>query len=134
MPKYSNRLWKRAVVTLLLGLLLASIDSKESQAQKVRIETKVENFVTTQFLIGCPSSNGDAAFVMDLMKVKITEEQVNRLIDLLDAFESEHGVRINSRTKVLDFSTAFDNIHTISRGPLDKDGKALCDFLKTLQK
>ncbi len=100
----------------------------------VRIETTVEDFVTTGFMIGCPSSDGDAAFVMDLMRVDFTDEQVDTLIALLDAFEAEHGVTINSRTHVIDFTTAFDNIRTISRGPLDKDGTALCNFLKTLQK
>lgn len=117
---------------LLLGLLV-SLPSSAS-AQRVRIETTVENFVTTQFMIGCPSSDGDAAFVVDLMRMDFTNEQAEQLITLLDAFEAEHGVTISSRTGTIDFTTAFDNIRTISRGPLDKDGKALCDFLKTLQK
>lgn len=118
----------------LAALLFMGLAASPATAQRVRIETTVKDFVTTSFMVGCPSYGRDSAFVMDLMKTEMTNEEATTLLDLLGDFEEEHGLTINSRTHTIDFTTAFDNIRTISRGPLAGEGKALCDFLKTLQK
>ena len=96
------------------------------------VTSTVENFELTQFNCGCPSYGGDAAFAISLAKLDMTDEEVDRLIELVSNFEYENGVRVSSKTTVRDFETVKDKIKTTATGPLSGAGKDLCDFVKSL--
>ena len=101
-------------------------------AQKVMVTSTVENFELTQFNCGCPSYGGDAAFAISLTKLDLSDAEVDRLLELVNDFESENGVRVSSKTNVRDFQTIKDKVKTTATGPLSGAGKDLCDFVKTL--
>lgn len=101
-------------------------------AQKVMVTSTVENFELSQFNCGCPSYGGDAAFAISLAKLDLTDEEVDRLIELVNEFEAENGIRVSSKTEVRDFQTVKDKIKTTATGPLSGAGKDLCDYVKTL--
>ncbi len=118
---------KLSLIALCLFLFPAYLS-----AQKVMVTSTVENFELTQFNCGCPSYGGDAAFAISLAKLDMTDEEVDRLIELVSNFEYENGVRVSSKTTVRDFETVKDKIKTTATGPLSGAGKDLCDFVKSL--
>ncbi len=119
-----------ALALFFFGFLLCF--SQSGHAQKVMITSTVENFELTLFNYGCPSYGGDAAFAGSIEKLDLTDEEGDRLLELVGEFEYENGIRIRSKTETRDFQVVKDKIKTSATGPLTGSGKELCDFLKSV--
>jgi hypothetical protein len=107
--------------------------SHSLSAQKVMVTSTVQNGVLTLFNCGCPSYDGDPAFAGSIENLDLDEKELEKLLELVTAFEVENGVHVNSKTQVRNFQTVKDKIKTTAKGPLSGAGKKLCDFIKSVR-
>lgn len=118
-------------IGVLTGCIIL-VAALATQAQ-VRIETTVEDFVTTKFIIHCPPYNGKPAVTLNVDELeKLSDKDVDDFFAAVSKFESQNGIQITSNTAVEDFVTTSDRIDSKSVGRLDEAGRCLCDLVHKL--
>ncbi len=121
---------KKIILALGLASALTLSPSAGLAAGNVMVTTLVEDFVVTGGNIGCPKGPWGNAFAVDIENLmgKMDERSMTELMELIGQFEAEHGVNVNSKTRVNNFQTTSDVIRTRTTGPLEGIGAQLCEL------
>lgn len=98
---------------------------------RIMITSYVNEYTFAAGNIGCPKGPWGNAFVADVNKLgdRMNMRDYELMFELISEYEIAHGLQVEARSRVNDYTTVKDGIRTQATGPVDAIGAQLCSLV-----